>query len=251
MYKVEKIKNSLDCDVCKQLLVDPMVMSCGKFFCKSHLTELLMNNTSNRKNTFICGICLEEHFIPNNGFVVNDRLQELVDLQLNKLKPSAMFEECKKELENAKENVVKIELLEKNAENYIYDYFENIKRQVVIRRDGLKIEIDNYSNQIIKSVELNQKNFIKLSKEVNKITENINKLKKEFNELNAQFDTLEFNDKKFEDIKASVAVVNREFNKIPAVYQESLTGNKDYTFDFKESQIEDIFGRLTDVQVKF
>ena len=183
--------------------------------------------------------------------MVNDRLQELVDLQLNKLKPSAMFEECKKELENAKENVVKIELLERNAENYIYDYFENIKRQVVIRRDGLKIEIDNYSNQIIKSVELNQKNFIKLSKEVNKIIENINKLKKEFNELNAQFDTLEFNDKKFEDIKASVAVVNREFNKIPAVYQESLTGNKDYTFDFKESQIEDIFGRLTDVQVKF
>ena len=49
MYKVEKIKNSLDCDVCKQLLVDPMVMSCGKFFCKSHLTQLLINHESAKK----------------------------------------------------------------------------------------------------------------------------------------------------------------------------------------------------------
>ena len=199
MYKVEKIKNSLDCDVCKQLLVDPMVMSCGKFFCKSHLTELLMNNTSNRKNTFICGICLEEHFIPNNGFVVNDRLQELVDLQLNKLKPSAMFEECKKELENAKENVVKIELLEKNAEKYIYDYFADIKRKVVIRREVLKSKIDNYSDEIIKSVEMNQLNYIKLSKEINEIRKNIEKSKVELNKSMLQFDTLEFNDKKFED----------------------------------------------------
>ena len=199
MYKVEKIKSSFNCDVCKKLLVDPMVMSCGKFFCKSHLTELLMNNTSNRKNTFICGICLEEHFIPNNGFVVNDRLQELVDLQLNKLKPSAMFEECKKELENAKENVVKIELLEKNAEKYIYDYFADIKRKVVIRREVLKSKIDNYSDEIIKSVEMNQLNYIKLSKEINEIRKNIEKSKVELNKSMLQFDTLEFNDKKFED----------------------------------------------------
>ena len=251
MYKVEKIKNSLDCDVCKQLLVDPMVMSCGKFFCKSHLTELLMNNTSNRKNTFICGICLEEHFIPNNGFVVNDRLQELVDLQLNKLKPSAMFEECKKELENAKENVVKIELLEKNAEKYIYDYFADIKRKVVIRREVLKSKIDNYSDEIIKSVEMNQLNYIKLSKEINEIRKNIEKSKVELNKSMLQFDTLEFNDKKFEDIKTKTSVVNKEFHRILAEYQDSLIGNKKYTFEFKELPIEEIFGQITEFQVNF
>ncbi len=174
MFKVEKIKNSLDCDVCKKLLVDPMVMSCGKFFCKSHLTQLIINNKFNRKNTFICGICQEEH-IPKNGFKINDRLQELLELRLNEIKPSAMFEECKKELENAKENEVKIELLKKNAEKYIYDYFEDIKKQVVIRRDDLKSKIDNYSNEIIKSVKLNQKNYTKLSKKINQITKNINK----------------------------------------------------------------------------
>ena len=197
-----KITCSLNCDVCKQLLVDPMMMSCGKFFCKSHLTQLI-NNRSRETNTFICGICQKKHDLPVSGFKVNNRLQHLVKLQLNKLEQLAMFEGCKKELENAKESVVKIELLERNAENYSYDYFEEIKKQVDNRREDLKIKIDNYSDEIIKSVELNQKNFIKLSKEVNQITENIEKSKKELDELTSRFDTLEFNGKKFEDISSS------------------------------------------------
>ena len=69
-----------------------------------------------------------------------------------------MFEECRNEIENAKKNVVEIGLLEKNAENYVYDYFEDIKRQVDIRREDLKFKIDTYSDQIIKSVEMDQMN---------------------------------------------------------------------------------------------
>jgi hypothetical protein len=250
MYKVEQLKSFLDCEQCNKLLVDPVVMACGKIICKTHLDKLLTHE-SKEKNAFICEICQEEHFIPKNGFVVPDKLQNLLDIELNKLAPSPMFEECRKEIENAKENVVEIGLLEKNAENYIYDYFEDIKRQVDIRREDLKFRIDTYSDQIIKSVEMDQMNLIKLSKEANQLTTNIEKSRKDLNELIAQFDNLELNDKKFEDIKASVAVVNQEFHKILAEYQDSLIGNKKYTFEFKELPIEDIFGRVTDVQVRF
>jgi len=199
----------------------------------------------------VCGICQEEHIIPIKGFTVNKRLQKLLRLELNALKVSPVFDECMKEIEDAKENMVKIEFLEKNAENYIYDFFEDVKRQVVIRREDLKFKIDKYSDEIIKSVELDQMNLIKLSKESNQLTTNIEKSRKDLNELIAQFDILEFNDKKFEDIKASVAVVNQEFQKILAEYQDSLIGNNKYTFDFKESPIEDIFDRVFDVQVNF
>ena len=250
MYKVDKLKCFLDCEHCNKLLADPVVMTCGKFICKIHL-EKLLTHESKEKKSFICVICQEEHVIPKNGFVVNDRLQELLDVELNKLAPSPMFEECMKEIENAKENVVKIGLLEKNAENYIYEYFEDIKRQVDIRREDLKLKIDNYSDEIIKSVEMNQMNLIKLSKEVNQITTNIEKSRKDLNELIARFDTLEFNDEKFKDIKKSVTVVNQEFHKILVEYQDNLIGNKKCTFEFIESQVEDIFGRVFDFQVNF
>ena len=171
---------------------------------------------------------------------------------VNHLKSSSsspLFEECKKEIEDARENMFKIELLEQNAENYIYEYFEDVKRQVDIRREDLKLKIDNYSDEIIKSVEANQKTLINLSKEVNKMTTLIEKSKNELSKLSTQFDTLEFNDTKLEEFKASVIVVNEEFHKILAEYQYNLIGNKDYTLYFEDSQIEDIFGRVFDLQV--
>ena len=250
MFKVDQLKSISDCDRCNNLLVDPIVMPCGNVICKKHLNEIL-NNISKEKNTFICGICLEEHQIPKNGFIVNNRLQKLTKFKLNTLKLSPVFHECTKEIEDAKDNMFKVELLEQNAENYIYEYFEDIKRQVDIRREDLKLKIDEYSDEMIKSVELNQMNLIKLTKEVNQMTTVIEKSKNELKKLITQFDTLEINDKKFEDIKASVAVVNQEFHKILAEYHDSLIGNKEFTFKFKELPIEDIFGRVIDFTVSF
>ena len=162
-----------------------------------------------------------------------------------------IYNECTKEIEKAKETVLKVEELKKNEEMYIYNFFEDIKRQVDIRREDLKFKIDNYSDEIIKSVELNQTNCIKLSKEVNQITENIEKSRKDLSELISRFDSLKFNDKNFENIKANVEVVNQEFQKMLNEYKNFLVGNKKYTFEFKELPIEEIFGQITEFQVNF
>ena len=238
MYKINKVKAFFDCDLCKKLLVDPVVMPCDSTICKTHLDKFI-TNAPNEKSTLICLVCQEEHIIPKKGFIVNNRLQKLLTLELNALKfDCQIYNGCTKEIEDAKEKVVKIRLLEKNAESYIYEYFEDIKRQVDIRREDLKFKIDTYSDQIIKSVESDQMNLIKLSKEANQLTTNIEKSRKDLNELISRFDTLEFNDKKFEDIKTSVVSVNQEFNKILAEYQDSLIGNKKYTFVLKSRELK-------------
>ena len=54
-----------------------------------------------------------------------------------------------------------------------------------------------------------------------------------------------------EYIKTKTSVVNKEFHRILDEYQDSLIGNKKYTFEFKELPIEDIFGRVIEVQVNF
>jgi len=50
-------------------------------------------------------------------------------------------------------------------------------------------------------------------------------------------------------LKKTVTVLNHEFHKTLAEYQDNLIGNKKYTFEFKELPIEDIFGRVTDCKV--
>ena len=71
------------------------------FICKVHLDELLTKKTK-EKNTLICGICQKKHHIPENGFMIHKRLQNLIKLELNAMKLSPVFEECKEEIEDAR-----------------------------------------------------------------------------------------------------------------------------------------------------
>ncbi len=128
MYKINEAKASLNCDLCNKLLLDHVVMSCGSTICKTHLDKL-MTNASNEISILICQICHEEHHIPKKGFIINNRLQKLLKLKLNTLKfDCQIFNGCMKEIEK----LVKIELLEKNAENYLYEHFDNNSNQYLI-----------------------------------------------------------------------------------------------------------------------
>jgi hypothetical protein len=82
MFKVNKVKASFDCYLCNKLLVDPIVLLCGNCICKTHLNELL-TNISRDKSTFICCICKDEHQIPKNGFMIQKKIQNLINLELN------------------------------------------------------------------------------------------------------------------------------------------------------------------------
>ena len=243
MFK--KVKRTLNCFLCNTPLINPVVMSCGKSICKKHLKELITNG-SNFKNNLLSIIIQNELSFQKDG-----QSKTALDLELNQLEQSRVFNECKQEIDIAKENVVKIEVLENNSEIYIYDYFEDIKRQVDLRREELKLKIDDHSDEVIKSVQITQLHFFKLSKDVNHMTTNIGKSKQQLKELMGQFDTLNYSYNKFKEIKASVAVVNKEFHEIIADYQDSLVGNKKHTFKFDELSIDEIFGRYTTFEVNF
>ena len=74
-------------------------------------------------------------------------MQDGLEIQLNALKLVPAYDECKVEIQKANENVDKIESLMRNSESYVYEYFEDIKRQVDIRRKDLKGKIDKYTEE--------------------------------------------------------------------------------------------------------
>jgi hypothetical protein len=78
--------------------------------------------------------------------------------------------------------------LERNSENYIYEYFSNVKRQIDLRREKLKAEIDENSDGRFDqwTVESAQDEFIKLSKKENELTRNIEAYKKQLDEIEKQ-----------------------------------------------------------------
>ena len=74
-----------------------------------HEMNFFFYKNRNCKSTLICLVCQEEHIIPKKGFIVNNRLQKLLTLELNALKfDCQIYNGCTKEIEDAKEKVVKI-----------------------------------------------------------------------------------------------------------------------------------------------
>ncbi len=168
MFKTDQVKNLFDCEQCNQLLVDPVALPCGNSLCKRHLDDLL-ENTPTEMNKFECQLCKKKHSIPEDGFAINKRIQNALNIKLSTLKLNPVYEECKTEINEAKMNIQMIEDLDKDLENLIYEYFEELKRQVDLWREALKLKLCNCSDEILQSIEITKENRIKLSKETRRL----------------------------------------------------------------------------------
>ena len=142
--------------------------------------------------------------------------------------------------EKTEENMPDMETLEKNAELYIYGYFEDIKRKVDLRREDLIQRIHNYSDEIIKSIEDTQSECLKMPKEVNQLIVEVEKSKKNLNKLINNFD------KRWK----SLIVLNENFTKVLEEYNDydSTFGFNKYSFDFNEVDVKDVFGYFSEIQ---
>lgn len=251
MFKIDRVRKLLDCDLCNQLLVDPVTIACGYSLCKSHLDVLLKVKDQTAKSTFTCEICHKEHVIPNEGFVISRRIEDALEIELNTLKPTVTFNECKQEIKRANENLDKIGLLQTNSETYVSEYFDNIKTKVNTRRSYLKNEIDASADELILSADIIKNRCLKLAKTITTISEDIVNLKHEVRELIKRFDTLEISDKKFENIKKSVVIINERCENIMSEYNYSLLENKEYSFECKKLNFKKIFGNVQSIRKVF
>ena len=126
MYKLEKLNSILKCKLCFNLLHDPILLPCGKTICKSHSSEV---------NKSQCPLCPETHVMPGKGFPMNEVVQELLEIELNKLNINFKhFDECKLLIRELKTSLNGIETLEKDPAYYITEQFQELNRQVDLKK---------------------------------------------------------------------------------------------------------------------
>ena len=145
-------------------------------------------------------------------------------------------------IENAKKLANKIDFVQKNAETYINEYFQDVIIDVDLRREILKAEIDKYSDELIESLKKKQKYSIDISKESNELKEKIDNSKIELDELIEQICDINIKmkvkniDEKFSNLKV-------EFENNLAKYKSLLTENK-LSLSLYEIPIQKVFGEL-------
>jgi hypothetical protein len=155
--------------------------------------------------------------------------------------------DCINEIEEAYINISKLEALETDPDYFIYEYFQEIKRNVDWRREELKLRIDICSEEIIQSIESTKVNCIKLSKEINQLSNKIIQSKTELNELVQQFGSLNKDQQKLEDVRNSLVVINQNFIRLQSEYKDSLLVNKEYTFRYQDIKVDDFFGSFEEI----
>lgn len=245
MFKIDKVKNLFDCDICDKLLVDPISIACGNTICKVHLDAVLETETNidSEFKTFDCELCHEDHFVPKQGFIVSKQIQDCLKIQLTGLKLTPVFDECKREIKEARENVSMIDSLVKNSDNYVHEYFENIKRNVDLRREDLKVRFDNHSEQVIRSISNSQLDHAGRSEaKFENILENIARSKVQLDESMEQFDTFEIDEKNAEVIRCRVNILNKNLRSIIDEYNGLLVDGAGYLFEFEEIAVPEVFG---------
>lgn len=129
--------------------------TCGCIVCKSHLKDI------SEEERFECESCQEEQSVPKAGFKINKSLQKALNCKLNALKASPVFEECKLQSENVRKSLSEIDQMSNDPELFVYEYFENIKRLVDLRREELKFKIDEYSDEIVVEISRTQSSYHK------------------------------------------------------------------------------------------
>ena len=91
-------------------------------------------------------------------------------------------------------------------------------------------------------------NYIKLSKESKRLSTKIEESKEELTKLIDRFDTFEIDEKKFEEIRQSLRILNEGLTRKLSEYKDSIIGGKENTFEFKDVDINVLFGSFKEVE---
>jgi len=171
-----------------------------------------------------------------------------LDLEINKINLNfSQFKDYKRIIQDLNKKLKEIVAIRNDPENYIYEYFGELTRQVDLRRETLIEDINTYSDKLIQKIEKLKKDCVAKSKEATKIIDDIDTIKSKMNDLNSTFNSLEIDDKKLEEImsKKKSKALNELMVPVLKQYKFELHGKQYYKLLTNEFKLENIFGSLS------
>jgi hypothetical protein len=180
-YDSSKIQNEiLKCDKCKAPFDEycqPKCLPCFKTICTT--CELTIHREALNKR-FKCSVCLNDHIIPDDGFVLNEIVTKIITTETMKI---SRGNEC----ENLKKNLKKIlsttNLLRHDCENdtiitdIFREYFNEQKKLIQLSTENKIEQINKFNDELIAFVKEYERSCIESYSIKNKplIKEHINK----------------------------------------------------------------------------
>lgn len=140
---MDQILKALKCVNCKQTLKKPVVLPCSHMICKSH-TE-----TGNKQ--VICLDCGATH--SNNEIVFVKAVEDMINAKLASFEFGASHAAARKSLDEFNNLLDKNELTLKSFPDLISEKISELKNEVLLKREQIKLIVDQRADQIIENLE--------------------------------------------------------------------------------------------------
>ena len=236
------IKEELTCKCCKEIYNHPVILGCCfESICKHHIEELVYSS-----KTFTCPLCSQEN--TNSNFKANKLLEELIKRDLHQFKINPNNERVLNDLKTAIQN---LETEFKDPENMIYEQISDLKMQVDLDRENLKLQIDTLADGLIQQLESHGKRFKTEYKASFAFYSDLIELSKkqlvEYEQCLSLFSVE--NEKKEEKCKQNEKLVEELKFQLGGL-KEAFCSNLSIQYNKKDIFAEEMFGKLI-IQVSF
>ena len=234
------IKEKLTCKYCYQIYQEPITLvCCGESLCKHHINELLAIGGT---NTFLCPFCNEKNV--NQNFPVSKTIKDLLDVEVHKFDLDPKYKII---LNNLKIEIANLEAILKDPEYIIYEQINELKMQVDLNRESLKIKIDELADDLIKQLESYEKEFkteCKSKVDMKHYISLVEASKQQFNEyekyLNLLSSKTEERDKQSKETEIKINNLQSKIKKLNG----ELFLNKSIIYKPMEINKSELFGKL-------
>lgn len=154
-YEQSFISNLLKCQQCKQSYDEydqPRVLPCcGKTICQKCLNLLIIQKIV-KSLKYKCLLCLEESYVPNRGFPINELAARLVCEQPKEIYRGEECEKLKLNLANLEQLKYKLSFEIQNSEDLIKEHCIELKRLIQLAAEQRIDEIHTHNEYLIQQV---------------------------------------------------------------------------------------------------
>ena len=152
------------------------------------------------------------------------------------------FFECKTSIINFKEKINELKMLEKDPENYIHEYFSELRNQIDLEREVSNNYYLNIIDELNKCEEVCKEKRKDYKNE--DIIQNVGIFEEKFTEFKEYLDVLKIDVKKWNEVRAETNNNIIKLNNKICDLRNELLLNKSYAFVPRKSTLEDNFGSL-------
>ena len=233
-----QIKEALKCRFCYETLAyKPIILTCCfQTICFKHITEFKLDSNSANGSLIKCKLCYKE--IQSNEFPANTVAEEFMRLKIIELNFGKDYEMSKLSCDRLKILIDEIEATIKDPKHFIYESISELKSQIDLKREEIKLKIDTKCNAMINELtqfgkecddNLNTKIF---KDKVAMCKKSKNTIQSNLNKWTEDLEILIINTNKWESIRSKSVLTFNQMENLLIGIKNDLMLNKEFKFEF-------------------